>query len=192
LLDLVSPKGAEMLVKGIRDRVFVPPLKDAVWRAAAGDDMLIHAAKIMPEDRHVDWQNWTRVDISRRQRVLGPLWNTALVPVKSPDNVVTFQNRRIILTNIEEVSEPVQGSERLTLLPGVPFILGRVPASLPRGDKALYTYASDGQLLRLREVKVEGQQANDGLTAALKAHMLSDRTIRLSGAEFSLSYNPLF
>jgi methionyl-tRNA formyltransferase len=105
---------------------------------------------------------------------------------------VTFQNKRIILSNIEEASEHVQGSEKLALLPGVPFIPGSVPAFPSQGDRALFTYSSDGRLLRLREIKVEGQAVNDGLAAARKAHMLSDRSIRFGDAEFSLFYNPLF
>lgn len=189
LLDLVSPKGAEMLINGIRNRIFLPPLKDAGWRAAEGSDPLIHAAKIKPEDRHIDWKHWTWKEISRRQRVLGPLWNMALVPTKSLDGGVEFQKKRVIFTDIEEV-QPVRGSEQLALLPGVPFAEGPIPQQ-PRGGKALYVFARDGKLLRLREVKVEGEQANDGFRAASKAQMLCDRPIRSGDAEFCMFYNPL-
>lgn len=189
LLHLVAPKGAEMLVNGIRNRIFVPPLKDAGWRGATGDDSIIHAAKITPEDRHIDWKNWTWKEISRRQRVLGPLWNMALVPVKPVDGGVEFQKKRVILTNVEE-AESVRGSEPLALLPGVPFAEGPVPRQ-PSGEKPLYVYARDGKLLRLREVKVEGEQAKDGFRAALKAQMLCDRTVRSGESEFCMFYNPL-
>lgn len=189
LLDLVAPKGAEMLINGIRNRIFVPPLKDAGWRAAAGGDPIIHAAKITPEDRHIDWKNWTWKEISRRQRVLGPLWNMALVPVKPVDGGVEFQKKRVIFTNVEE-AKPVPGSEPLALLPGVPFAEGPVPQQ-PSGEKPLYVYARDGKLLRLREVKVEGQQANDGFRAAFKAQMLCNRAVRSGESEFCMFYNPL-
>lgn len=193
LLAVVAPKGAEMLVQGIRNRLYVPPLKPAGWRAAAqGEGDLIHAAKITPADRHVDWRSWSSQTIRRRLRVLGPLWNTALTPGKSfKSDSPTFQSKRIILNDIEEVADRVPGSEAFALLPGVPFIRGPVPTHLPKGDKSLYVYSSDGKLLRLREVKVEGDQANNGFVAALKARMLSPRTVRIEDREFGLFYNPL-
>lgn len=193
LLDVVAPKGAEMLVNSIRNRLFVPPLKPAGWRAVAKNEGdLIHAAKITPADRHVDWRSWSYQTIRRRLRVLGPLWNTALTPGKpSEGDTGTFHIKRIILNDIEEVTDPVPGSEAFALLPGVPFIRGPVPTHLPKGDKSLYVYSSDGKLLRLREVKVEGDQANNGFVAALKAKMLSPRAVRIGDKEFSLFYNPL-
>jgi methionyl-tRNA formyltransferase len=191
LLDLVSPKGAEILVNGIRNRIFVPPLKEAGWRAAEGGDSIIHAAKVTPEDRHIDWKNWTWDEISRRQRVLGPLWNVALVPSKSLEGGVSFQKKRVIFTDIELAEvQSVRGSEQLALLPGVPFAEGPLPQQ-PRGEQALYVFARDGQLLRLRELKVEGQQASDGFRAAFKTQMLCDRTIRSGDSEFCMFYNPL-
>jgi methionyl-tRNA formyltransferase len=192
LLDLMSRKSAEMLVKGIRERIFVPPLTDAGWREAEGVDDLIHATKIKTEDRHVDWQHWTWMDISRRLRVLGPLWSIALVPVKSSDGGFTFQKKRIILSKIEEAPKHVQGSEKMALVPGVPFVPMRVPEFSSQDDEALFSYTADGRLLRLREIKVEGQVFKNGLAAARKAHMLSDRSVRLGDAEFSLFHNPLF
>lgn len=191
LLELLAPLGAEMLVNGIRNRVFVPPLKEVASSAAACDDsQLTHAAKITPEDRHMKWQQWTWTEINRRQRVLRSLWSKALVPVhKSGDDTQEFLWKRLILEEIEVVShESVPGSQWLTLLPGVPFI----PSPTRSGrDKAIYVYTADGRLLRLSRVKVEGDKSNDALIATKKARMLSPNIVRFADAEFSLFYNPL-
>jgi len=188
LLELVAPKGAEILLNGIRNRIFVPPVKDAGWRAAEGGD-LIHAAKIKPEDRHINWESWTWTDISRRNRVLGPLWSKALVPNDSPDGSASFQQKRVIFTRIEEVNPP-EGSDQLALLPGVPFINGTLPVK-PQEVKGLYVFTRDGKLIRIHEMKVEGEQAADGFRAALKARMISNRTFHSGNSKFTVFHNPL-
>lgn len=186
LLNVLAPKGAEMLVNGIRNRVFVPPLKEIHSRAP---DNLTHAAKITPEDRHIDWQKWTWIEISRRQRVLNPLWGKALVPTqKTGDHAKDFQWKRIIFDEIENISEDsVPGSKWLALLPGVPFI----PSHVRKGQRALYIYTVDGQLLRLGKLKVEGEKFNDALIAAQKARMFSPNKVRFTDAEFSIFNNPI-
>lgn len=183
-----------MLVKGIQNRVFVPPLKDAGWRAAVDSSDIVHAAKITPEDRHVNWQNWTWVDISRRQRILGPLWSKGLASVKPSEgqNSTRYEEKRIIFDEIEDAPDHFPESERLALLPGVPFIRGDVSSQSPRDDKALYVYTRNGQLLRLGKMKVEGDKTKDSLTAALKARMLSPNTVSFENFDFNLFYNPLF
>ncbi|OKL58852.1 hypothetical protein UA08_05644 [Talaromyces atroroseus] len=192
LLDFLAPKGANMLVNGIRNRYFVPPLKEVGSRATVysddGSNKFAHAAKITPEDRHIDWQNWTWTQISRRQRVLQPLWNKALVPTrKKTDGDITqnLNGRRIIFGDLQPVpQETVPESEGLKLLPGVPFI--------STGQKSsLFVYTVDGQLLRLSRLKVEGDKFNDALIAAQKARMFSPNTVRFSDVEFSLFLNPL-
>lgn len=65
--------GADMLVKGIRERVFVPPLPKL--RLPSPPHKLVHARKIQPEDREVDWRAWGADAIERRYRALGALWN---------------------------------------------------------------------------------------------------------------------
>lgn len=188
LLELVAPKGAEILVNGIRNRIFAPPVKDAGWRAAEGGD-LIHAAKIKPEDRHINWASWTWTDINRRNRVLGPLWSKALVLNDSPDDSPSFKRKRIIFTKMEEV-EPLRGSDRLALIPGVPFTDATLPVQ-PQEGKGLYVFTRDGKLLRIHEMKVEGEQAADGLKAALKARMMSSRTFHSDDSHFTVFHNPL-
>ncbi|PLB41765.1 methionyl-tRNA formyltransferase [Aspergillus candidus] len=181
LLDLVTPTGANLLVEGIQKGLFVPPLEDV--GPTRDDASLIHAAKITPEDRHVDWANWTALEISRRTRVLGPLWSNALAADTS-GKTPTFRPRRVIFTEIEEV-EPPKGCEMLVVIPGVPFVDNTQPKPTDRG---LYVFTRDGKLIRIRQMKVEGEQNADAVRAALKAKMVGPRTLRSGYTPF---YNPL-
>lgn len=195
LLEVLAPKGAEMLINGIRNRIFVPPLKEVDSAANAREnpqDLLVHAAKITPEDRHIKWNEWTWTTISRRQRVLGPLWSKALIPAHSSDNKIAENMlwKRVIFEDIEEVSpDSLPQSQWLSLLPGVPFAPS-TGSTQPR-DKALFVYTADGKLLRLQKIKVEGDKTNDATIAAQKAHMFSPKPFRAPDAEFRLFYNPL-
>ena len=94
LLDIVTPKAAQILVDGIRDGLFVRPLEDVGWRKPETEGSLIHAGKIRPEDRHIDWANWTWAEISKRNRVVGPLWSNALVASGDPTGAESFRQRR--------------------------------------------------------------------------------------------------
>jgi methionyl-tRNA formyltransferase len=89
LLEVLGPMGARLLVRGIEDAVFVPPLRDvsgeAAGTAAAGSRRPgpgpepVHAPKISPADREVDWASWAAEEILLRDRALGGrLWDGSL------------------------------------------------------------------------------------------------------------------
>ena len=167
LLEVVSSKSTQMLVNGIRNGIFVPPLKDAGWRSSQGEKNLIHATKIKPEDRHIDWKNWTLAEIFRRNRVLGPLWSMAQTGKLGV-------RKRVIFTEMEEVmplAYPGDDGES-TLQPGMPFLDWMVE-SLPGEEPELCVRTSDSRFIRLRQLKVEGQQATDGIRAARKADLFT-------------------
>lgn len=73
LLEFVTPKAAEMLVQGIRNRLFVPPLKDVGLYDQTKD--LLHAPKITQEDKRIQWNDQNgAIGADRRYRALGRLW----------------------------------------------------------------------------------------------------------------------
>ncbi|KAJ5157477.1 uncharacterized protein N7482_008577 [Penicillium canariense] len=189
LTSLVSVKGAELLFDGIQNGLFVPPVKEAGWLSADNNKNLIHAAKIKPEDRHVDWANWTLVDFNRRYRVLGNLWSKALVASNSADGALPFQQKRVILTDVEEVDPPI-GSDIFAIVPGLPFANAPHPVE-PKKNRALYVLTKDGKALRINQMKVEGEPAAEGLRAAIKARMFGDRSFQSVGTEFTPFRNPL-
>jgi methionyl-tRNA formyltransferase len=95
LLEFITPKAAEMLVQGIKDRVFVPPLKDVGWYHSTN---IHHATKITSQDRQIDWKSWPSLKVERYHRAIGRLWNN----IQFEPNTV----KRVIFEDIEVVEMP--------------------------------------------------------------------------------------
>jgi methionyl-tRNA formyltransferase len=94
LLDFVTPKAAEMLVHGIRDGVFLPPLQDVGWYHPK---RLLHAPKVTSEDREINWRHWKPSKIHRHHRALGRLWCNIYI-----DGTTT---KRMIFEDVEMVAK---------------------------------------------------------------------------------------
>ncbi|KAI9643117.1 Methionyl-tRNA formyltransferase [Ciborinia camelliae] len=65
LLDFITPKAANLLAKGIRDRVFVNPEANEVVKLAS---------KVKPIDRYIDCEGGLSIKIEQKYRALGRLW----------------------------------------------------------------------------------------------------------------------
>jgi hypothetical protein len=105
LLDFITPKAAQMLVQGIRDRLFIPDSDQCVSSqgtnlssTAKPDHPLRHAPKITADDRQINWNTMTAEEILRRDRVLGRLWNVCH-PVGKPKTRLVFRG----LTNFKDI-----------------------------------------------------------------------------------------
>ncbi|KAI5778211.1 formyl transferase [Geopyxis carbonaria] len=70
LKEQLANLGAEMLVKTIRQRLFVPPLT-----VVHNEYQPSMARKLSSSDKMIDWHNWTAKDIQRRSDVFGTLWS---------------------------------------------------------------------------------------------------------------------
>jgi methionyl-tRNA formyltransferase len=77
LLEKLGPLGAEMLVRGIEENLFVPPHHDVCQTLPAATQQS-HAPKISPSDREIDWKAWDADEIVLRDRVLGRLWDGSI------------------------------------------------------------------------------------------------------------------
>ncbi len=159
LLGLVAPKGADMLVQGIRDRLYVPPLKEVGWFHGREDAQnLRRAPKVTSEDRHVDWNSWTAEDVLRRNRVIGPLWNMATCRESSAPE------KRIIWDSGFKATAVTANPD---LLPGVPFADGQSK------EHNLLVGTCDGKILEIDNAKVEGEKSTRPWLAAGRAGMMS-------------------
>ena len=162
LQSLVAPKGAEMLIRGLRERVFVPPSMEVGWWSNAqlrgqGHEIR-HAPKITPRDRHIDWFSFTANEILRRQRVLGPLWNIA---------TGLGGRKRVIMTlSCRPVSENAPVEEI-----GLPFLWSSSDMDMP----ILVVRTKDQQMLHVVEMTVEGERNADAVKAATGAELLKER-----------------
>jgi len=162
LLEFVTPKAAEMLVQGIKDRVFVPPLVDVGWYKP--DDMK-HAPKITPEDRRIDWIHWSSEMIDRRNRALGRLWSNIWVSNQ--------KSKRFIFEDFEVVPRPEVMDAYLKSFCGVEQeqnfsqLVHFIVYSAREGQRRPQAYVDDGdtviiatrcgKAVRVKEITVEGQ-----------------------------------
>lgn len=173
LLELVSAKGAEILVDGIEKGVFVPPLEDVRPNPAEKPKDVIHATKITTEDRHIDWKVQSAEMIKRSSRVIGPLWNMTTVPC-DPASDKSSHDRRVILTQVTEVS-PLDGSEKTGFAaePGRPFLASPTEKGNKKGTKeGIYAWTADKKQLRIDRMKVEGEPDADAVRATRKAKFI--------------------
>jgi methionyl-tRNA formyltransferase len=77
LLETLGPIGAEMLVQGIKENLFIPPFHDVCQDNPAPTHQS-HAPKITPSDREINWSTWSASEILLRDRVLGRLWDGSI------------------------------------------------------------------------------------------------------------------
>ncbi|RDA85416.1 hypothetical protein CP532_1537, partial [Ophiocordyceps camponoti-leonardi (nom. inval.)] len=104
---LAAKEGAEMLVRGLlRDRLHVPPHRDAGWKAAevlAGSTssaaLMRHAPKVTKADSQIDWGRWTSEgEFSRRIRVFSSVWTRAV-------DGKAKQTKRIFFNSVKSLEE---------------------------------------------------------------------------------------
>ncbi len=72
LTTLLAPYGAEMLVSGIRNRLYIPPYRPVETKANLGTSIK-HAPKITTQMCAADFSAYTKEEILRRNRAIGPL-----------------------------------------------------------------------------------------------------------------------
>jgi methionyl-tRNA formyltransferase len=107
LLNYITPLASAMLVQGLRDRVFVPPLIDVGWlknikisnqTERAKLTKIVHAPKITSMDKRINWKDHSAITIERRYRALGRLWSEVQLDPET--------KKRIVFEDIELVPIP--------------------------------------------------------------------------------------
>ena len=159
LTSLLAPMGAEMLIEGLRDGLFVHPVQSVTL--AEGEARL--ASKIMPEDRHIDWSIMPADEIQRRSRVIGPLWSLAVGP--------DLKKQRIIWSTGFDI---VPGIE-LNDTPGV--------AHVAPGNTGILIPTVDGLTLKAEFITVEGFEKKSSAQIASKAGLIAKTEGEKSGHE---------
>ncbi|KAL9601307.1 MAG: hypothetical protein Q9219_002602 [cf. Caloplaca sp. 3 TL-2023] len=161
LRDLLAPIGAQMLLQVIKDRSFVPPIKEIESPRDNHKPLaLTYASKIGPEHRRIDWATWTAHDILNRQRIIGPLWNLTEAWVKDRSKGVR-EMKRIIWDQGFHILQ-----EECHLFPaiGQPIIVG-----LHEPTPKVYIRTCDGNVLVADKVKVEGATTTEAFHAARRS-----------------------
>ncbi|KAK4496107.1 hypothetical protein PRZ48_012086 [Zasmidium cellare] len=161
LVHSLGKLGAEMLVKGIEDGLFVDPVPFVDVKHE--EEKAEHGPKILPEDRHIDWSTWTADRILRYDRVLGRLWDTT-----------TWQRCRAG----SQVSKRVtfHGPWRVVPRDQASTVDGSMEAGRPAivsGEESksskLVLPTVDGHLLTPESATIEGEQKGKGMAALIRA-----------------------
>lgn len=109
VLSAAAVSGAEMLIRGLRAGVHVPPQEDIGWKAAELQGrQLVHAPKVTKADGQVDWLVWTSEQFVRRIRVLGSVWTHA-VSGKNGRKRVIFLDAEAVLPEGGETRQTGEG-----------------------------------------------------------------------------------
>ncbi|KAF7543248.1 hypothetical protein G7Z17_g10893 [Cylindrodendrum hubeiense] len=159
LTNQLAPIGAQMLVQGLRDGVYLSPRQPAGWKAKELDgEELVHAPKVSKADGQVDWAQWTTEDFARRTRVLGSVWTRA---VNKKGDV-----KRLIIQDAEAVPADAPPTNGLALS----FVqnMGQDSEDSPHeslvsdiGDGSCLIQLTNGERIRVKRVKEEGKPDRD-------------------------------
>ena len=171
LLEQVAPAGADMLLKSIKNRLYlvdnnIPEKVRDVKEAAA---LARAAPKITSNDRFIHWETWTAEDIMRRHRVIGPLWSSARF-----NDEVKSERRIIWSTGFDQTSNtPV-----VNVPVGQPVVIGTESSG-----QNVYVRTCDNRMLAVGEIKIEGEGQAKPIQAAKRVGM-ADSTLRDHGRLF--------
>lgn len=170
LLKFLTPRAATMLVKGIKKRVFVPPLHDVGWyRGDRQRKDLVHARKITAADKLIRWNEDSATKIERRYRALGRLWcNVQLGPdetkrvlfegieaIPMPEILAAFRRRhRGQKDRVYELEKSEEGKIRFFLVSQAGKVLFNF--YVVDGDSVIIAGRSGS--LRVKEITIEGKR----------------------------------
>ncbi|KAG4264517.1 methionyl-tRNA formyltransferase [Fusarium proliferatum] len=166
LTSLLAPIGAQMLIQGLRDGVYVPLRQNTGWRAEElSDEQLVHAPKLTKADGRIKWTQWTGDDIVRRIRVLGSVWTHAVN--KKGDK------KRLIFQDVETISSKDIGNHgaKVRLLEDTGVVLETLVWDQGDGSCAIRTL--DDSVIRVKKIKEEGKSQRDAM-AGLRGYIADD------------------
>ena len=157
---LLAPMAADMLVRGIREGVYIPPFPDSASHGEIDNTIALRLApKITSNDRHVQWHSWTAQEIMRRSNIVGPMWNYVTCKItgrQEQRRIIWVSGFRLSTENIGQVTTK-----------GRPIMTG-----FQEKSQSIHITTCDGQVLTADEVKLEGQGVTEFSHAAKHAGMV--------------------
>jgi methionyl-tRNA formyltransferase len=191
LLEFVSPKAASMLIHGLRDQVFVPPLINVGLSTTENQDIFPgqytkkHASKITPEDKKILLLEWDGHRICRQYRAVGRVWTNIWIDAKTTkrlifDDVTLVDKSAVISDWIEHWNNKCQkiDTEKKEEAIDVAAIRFIVP-SKANGPRQPLLYVEDGDAIifnavnsaiRIGSITVEGHGKKPASKALRNIH----------------------
>ena len=155
LQRMSATMAADMLIKAVRERSFVPPHKDV--RQARGDinaRRASYAPKIDRKMRYVDFQTMTSSQILRMNRAIPPLWaETRAKDQASPVAIIFSPTLHVADTSSA-------GSEKIEIIPsiarGLPYVSLAEHQNIDTTSAPLLINTIDGKTIVIPMLKVSG------------------------------------
>jgi methionyl-tRNA formyltransferase len=179
LLEILAPLGADVLMKALTDRVFVPPfhpvgLSESQIEEVAGGRDISHAPRITPEDRRIFWDRMSSAEIVRRDHVLRNLWDTTTYNAflhgsseNSSSGMSETTLKRIIFSQGFSVDRELcerfcKIASQLSLPPGTPMVLHDEDHTAKFGVRTV-----DGAVV-VNACTIEGGQKDKGVAELVR------------------------
>lgn len=161
LTHSLAVQGGKMLVQGLRDRVHVPPLKNAGWVVVPDGTDLVHAPKITKADMQMDWETWTVDEMLRKLNVFGSVWTHGLVAAGKGEGTkkrVLFM--RVKAASNDEVAE-LRAVERVATFVSDEGLEKDVAVKVDLHTKTCFFENDSGMWMGVDRAKVDGSVERD-------------------------------
>ncbi|ESZ91417.1 hypothetical protein SBOR_8198 [Sclerotinia borealis F-4128] len=160
LLDFITPKAANLLAEGIRDRVFVQPEANQAVRLAP---------KIRPIDKYIDWEAGLSIKVGQKYRALGRLWCYTRTWWSGKDKKRTILEDFEVVPLLENKRIPKQELERVyQVFPKWEYFCTLVYEDPTHPGAIIIPTIEPGLGLRVIHILVEGQVAGSAIDAVHK------------------------
>jgi methionyl-tRNA formyltransferase len=189
LQSMSATMAADMLIKAVRERSFVPPHEDV--RQARGKSVtrpISYAPKIEPRMRYIDFQIMTSSQILRMNRAIAPLWAEArLRGGDSTSSVILDPSMHLaIVVDLETRDAMIVPS----IEPGLPYVSLDEQNHIEATSAPLMINTIDEQTLIVPRLKMPGTTYRHAVALAQTAKLLAE-PLQRHGKRVRTFYEPL-
>lgn len=168
LRRLLAPIGAELLVRSLREGLYLRPQSTP---SIARTSKLHHAPKLSPEARHINFRSMASTHILRLNRALGRLWiRPSNTEGHSGDaRLILESDLRLARTNdLEHIPSAILDNMET----GVPFTVISGHPSSDAQAPVLLVKCADGNFMCIPTIRMSGLPSGNSAAVAAKANLL--------------------
>jgi methionyl-tRNA formyltransferase len=172
LQRLSAAMAAEMLVKAVRERSFVPPYGDVrTTRGPPTNRPHSFAPKIEPRMRYIDFQRMTSSHILRMNRAIAPLWAQARVGSDGSGVSVIFDPNMHLADMADSIAHAAIVVPSIE--PGLPYTLSDKLSHIDGASAPLMINTIDRQTLTVPMLKMPGTPYRPATILSQRAGLLA-------------------
>jgi methionyl-tRNA formyltransferase len=179
LQKMSSAMAAEMLIKAVRNRSFVPPFEDV--RKTRGTSTTRHpsfAPKIEARMRYIDFETMTSSQILRMNRAIGPLLAEARPGNDDSTTSVIFPPTMCLADMAGSHANDTMAVR--SIAPGLPYVLLNEQINIGMTSTPLMINTVDKQALIVPTLKMPGTKYRHAAALAHTARLLAEPSQRHS------------